>query len=284
MSVRVSQQIVAALSATNLAHTRASQSVVANLARADAHTRASQSTLSSLANARATVHAAQIVVSILVWTHRIEMPALYPTLPGLTYSVIKRPKFFTGIGKSTTGREVRVGYALNPLWEWDLTYNYLPDQRTAASASDSDLKLLVGFYLSQTGSLQTFQFEDPDDNSVTAQVLGSTDGVTTTWVLQRSFGGGDGSGSEPVGWVNTSQPFHVYLDGALVDPASYDLLTTIGVNQQVRFHSAPETGHVLTVTMRYYFAVRFSADTYDFEKFMDKLWSIQTITLASQRA
>lgn len=243
-----------------------------------------QLTLATLQALAPPVRASQLVLSILVWTYEVPMPDLYPTLPGLGFSVIKRPRFYTGIGKSATGREVRVGYAANPTWEWDLTYDYLPDKPSESAATTSDLKELVGFFLSQTGALQTFRFLDPDDNQVSTQFLGTTDGVETTWTLQRSFGGTSGSGSEPIGWLNQDLPFNAYLDGVLQAPDTYELLTTIGVFQQLRFNSTPAGGKIVTVDMHYYFSVRFSADTYDFEKFMDKLWSTHTITLVSQRA
>ena len=69
----------------------------------------------------------------------------------------------------------------------------------------------------------------------------------------------------------------------MADPSTYDLLTTTPVNQQVRFHTAPASGQVVTVDMTYYYYVRFKDDHYDFEKFMNNLWSLQTITLMSQR-
>lgn len=263
----------------------AGQIVVEVLVAASPTPRAGQLSIEALCGARLDARAGLFLAELLLWNYEVPMPALYPTLPGLTFSVIKRPKFFTGIAKSTSGREVRVGYALNPLWEWDLTYNYLPDRRTESSASDSDLKTLVGFFLSQSGALQNFKFEDPDDHTVTRQPIATTDGVTATFVLQRTYGGGSGAGTEPIGWVNLDQPFNVHLDDTLVDPSLYEVLTTIGSDQQIRFPGgAPLAGTLLSVTMSYYYNVRFSADTYDFEKFMDKLWSTQTVTLASQRA
>lgn len=282
MAVRASQ-IVASISLRDVPFVFATQIVATIIGRPVAGVFVSQFGLNSLLAPAPSVRANQIALSILIWTHEVPMPALYPTLPGLAYSVIKRPKFFTGVGKSATGREVRVNYAANPLWEWDLTYAYLPDKQSDSAATASDLKELVGFYLSQNGSFSAFKFEDPDDNAVTAQFIGTTDGVTTTWILVRTYGGGSGAGTEPIGWVNTDEPFHVFLDGTLQDPSTYTLLTTIGVLQQLRFNSAPAAGHVITVTMRFYYCVHFSADTYDFEKFMDKLWSTQTITLASER-
>lgn len=211
------------------------------------------------------------------------MPSIYPTLPGLTYSVIKRPKWFTGVGTAATGREVRVAYAQNPLWEWDLTYNWLPDEANPNAATASDIKQLMGFYLSMAGSFQTFLFLDPDDNAVTGQVIGTSDGINTTWTLLRTYGGGDGTGTEPIGYVNTALAFHVYVDAVLADPSTYTLLSTALVSQQIRFNTAPTTGKVISVDMSYYYAVRFSDDHYDFEKFMDRLWSVGKLTLMSQR-
>lgn len=263
---------------------RASQLVVEMLVAANLDARAGQLGVEMLVDAELHARVSFFVAELLQRSYVIPMPALYPALPGLTYSVIKRPKFFTGIAKSTSGREVRVAYAQYPLWEWDLTYNYLPDQRTASSATDTDMRTLVGFFLSQSGALQSFRFEDPDDHAVTEQVIGVTDGTTTNYILQRTWGLGDNVAHEPIGWLNLAQPVHFYLDGVLVDPSLYEVLSTIGTLQQISFQTAPAAGKVVTVTMAYYYNVRFSADTYDFEKFMDKLWSTQTITLVSQRA
>jgi hypothetical protein len=282
LAVRATQ-IVASISVSDVPFVLVTQIVVAVATSPIAGVFATQVGLSAATAPLPVVRVSNLALSIMVWTHEVPMPALYPTLPGLGYSVIKRPRFYGGIGKSATGREVRVAYAVNPTWEWDLTYDYLPDQQTDSSATASDLKELIGFFLSQTGTLQAFRFLDPDDNQVSGQLIGETDGVTTAWVLQRSFGGSSGVGTEPIGWLNTDLAFNVYLDGALQDPASYDRLLTAGVFQQIRFHATPAAGKVISVDMHYYFSVRFSADTYDFEKFMDKLWSTQTITLVSQR-
>lgn len=290
MAVRATQAIIASLSVAGLAHTQATQIVVNVMGTGSPVTRATQ-LIPQVLRAGALVRATQISISVLVWNHGggtfpvigVTMPATYPTLPGLTYSVIKRPKWFTGIGTAATGREVRVAYAENPLWEYELTYNVLHDEPNPSAATASDLKTLMGFYLSMSGAFQPFLFLDPDDNNVTAQTIGATDGVATTWTLIRTYGGADGVGSEPIGYVNTGAPFNVYLNGVLVDPTTYDVLTTVPVNQQVRFHSAPTAGETVTVDMTYYYYVRFMDDHYDFEKFMDRLWSLGKVTLMSQR-
>lgn len=279
MAARSTQGVIAALSVVGLAYTQASQVVVAALTQVKLlPVRASQIKLEAMVAPTTNARASCVVVEVLVWNYEVVMPSVYPVLPGLSYSVIKRPKWFTGTGTSASGREVRVGYAANPLWEWDLTYEFLRD-----TISQNELKTLMGFYLSQAGSLGGFLFLDPDDHAVAAQAIGTTDGTTTLWTLQRTFGGNDGTGTEPIGYVNTGAPFNVYLNGTLADPSTYDLLTTAPVNQQIRFHAAPASGQAITVDMGFYYYARFKDDHYDFEKFMDRLWTLQTVTLMSLR-
>ena len=300
MVARVSQLLVASLSASNLAYTNASQIGVAALAAGLGDVRgsqfgtvalsgglgglrSSQFAPAALSGGLGSVRAAQTVVEILVWNYTPPMPSLFPALPGLTYSVIKRPKFFTGIGTSATGREVRVAYAEFPLWEFELTYNWLPDKAAGSALTPSDLKMLMGFWLAQSGAFHGFMFEDPDDHGVTGQVLGVTDGTTTTWLFERSYGGAGGVGTEPIGWLNISITPVIYLNGVAVDPSLYALLTTHGCQQQLRFGTAPTTGKNLTADFSYYYSVRFAEDHQDFEKFMDRLWSTAKLTLMSQR-
>lgn len=299
MAIRSTQDVIAALTLSDAPHTLVTQlavSVVATgvgvrttqvafemLAYSSARGFASQIDLTALVGVSSNTHVSQCVLSVLVWNYEVSMPSIYPTLAGLTYSVIKRPKWFTGVGVSASGREVRVAYAANPLWEWDLTYNYLPDYQSDSSTTPSDLKQLLGFYLSVSGGFGGFLFKDPDDNSVTGQAIGTTDGTTTMWTLVRTYGGGDGVGVEPIGYVNADITFNLYVAGTLVDPATYDVLNTTPVAQQIRFHTAPATGHAITADFGFYYYCRFKDDHYDFEKFMDRLWSLATVTLMSQR-
>ena len=205
-------------------------------------------------------------------------PIYFPVLPGLGYSVIKRPKFFNAVATAASGREVRVAYAQYPLWEWDLTYDYLPDQTTASSATASDYRDLLGFYLAMGGSLAGFLFLDPDDCSVTAQFTATGDGTTSAFTLIRTLG--FNGFLEPVGYVATSG-FVAYIDGVAT---ACGLNSTIPNNQQVEFSTPPGGGSVITVDMTYYFYVRFKDDTVEFEKFMDKLWSQRLLTLMSVRS
>jgi hypothetical protein len=229
-----------------------------------------------------TVLAGQVALEVLAsdltsWSPGMATYPVYPALPGLGFSVVKRPAFYTASAKSGSGWQVRVSYAQAPTWEWELTYDLLADQSAA-----SDLKTLLGFFLGMGGDLAPFLFFDPDDNSVTGQPLGTTDGATTIWTLVRSFGSGQ-TGTEPVGYVNTAQAVNVYLAGVLQNPLNYDVLTTTPVSQQIRFHAAPAAGLAITADFGYYYFVHFKDATNDFEKFMNQLWSLKKVTLESLR-
>ncbi len=226
--------------------------------------------------------AAQFLIEVLTLDIEIGMPSIFPTLQE-AFSVTKRPTSQVGVSTSGSGRAVRVGYATAPIWEWELTYEVMPDQPDVGGATASDLKTMLGFFLAHTGSLGGFCYEDPDDNAVTGQVLGTTDGASTTWMLSRTYGLGSAVGTEPIGYVNTGAAFHVYLDGVLTDPSTYDVLTTTPVSQMIRFHSVPASGKVITADFGFYYWVRFKDPTNDYEKFADKFWAVKKVTLQSLR-
>lgn len=207
----------------------------------------------------------------------------FPQLKGLTYSVFKRPNFNTGKGVSASGREVRIQYYSSPRWEWDLTYEYLPDAPMNGSTA-SDLKTFTGFYLSVAGGTLPFLFYDPDDNHVTAQAIAVGDGVTQTFTLVRSYGLGSNIGTEPIGYLNTSVSFNVYLNGVPASNGSFSVNQTTGGNQLISFTAAPSSGTVITVDMGYYYVVTFKDDNIELEKFVSQIWSLKKTTLISQKA
>lgn len=227
------------------------------------------------------VRVAQLVLEVLVPSIGVALPATYPTLQ-LGFSVMKRPLWGNSVSTAGSGREVRLGYWEFPLWEWDLTYEYLPDY-PGNGITPSDLKTLMGFDLATQGLLLPFLFLDPDDNVVTAQPIGTTDGLTTIFTVFRTYGIAPNVGTEPVGYLNMAQTFNVYLNGVLQSPSSYTVLQTLPVNQQIKFNAAPSAGQVITVDCSYYYYSRIGDDKIDFEKFLHQLWLLKKITLRSLR-
>lgn len=189
-------------------------------------------------------------------------------LPGLSFSVHKKPTFKTKISESTNGNEFRSALMQYPRWDFELTYELLEDKSGAASS----LKTIMGFFLSRQGSFDSWLFKDPDDYLVTNGFCGVADGVTTQFPLCRTMG----DFHEKVGQVDTANTINVYVNGVLQAPASY----TVTLPNLIVFSSAPVSGNV-TADFQFYFACRFIDDQQDYEKFYDKLWNLQTCDFRS---
>ena len=106
------------------------------------------------------------------------MTAIFPTLPGLGWSVTKTPRFAGRIQNAISGRELRVLDQVNPIWTWTLTYSLLRDKWDARAATGpgigyDELRTLAGFFLQQQGTFRPFLFDDPTDNTVADQVIGN---------------------------------------------------------------------------------------------------------------
>jgi len=222
----------------------------------------------------------QIVIECLVPNIEVTMPPVYPTLPGLGFSVLWEPQFSNmPTAKSASGAELDLALAANPLHMFTLTYNFLRDR-----LGNLEFKTLMGFFLALNGNVGRFLFKNPDDCSVTQQAIGTTDGVAHTWQLVRTFGDANNSGTEPVGYVDLTQPFNVYFDGILQTPDTYTVAQTAPVNQELVFVGTPAAGHVITVDMTYFYYCKFSTANLSFEKFMHQLWSVKKVEIQSNRA
>ena len=56
------------------------------------------------------------------------MTAIFPSLPGLGWSVVKSARFATRIQRAVNGRELRALDQPYPIWSWTLTYPLLRDK------------------------------------------------------------------------------------------------------------------------------------------------------------
>jgi uncharacterized protein (TIGR02217 family) len=201
-------------------------------------------------------------------------PPLLPTLPGLTWSRHKRPGFKTRVATSASGREVRVPLMAYPLYEFEAVYSGLPSSLLyPGPLGSTDLQTLMGFFLQMGGQAYTFLYLDPDDNTVTGQVIGIGDGSTTAFQISRSLGGFN----EPVSWVADLQ--NVYLDTVL-QPSGYTLTTP----NTLTFGSAPGSGVDISCDFQFAFNCRFLDDQMDFEEFMSNLWKLDSMKFRSVKS
>ena len=205
------------------------------------------------------------------------MTAIFPALPGLGWSVSKAPRFATRIQRAVNGRELRVLDQPNPIWTWTLTYTLLRDQwdtrgSGGPGAGYDELRTLAGFFLQQQGAFQPFLFDDPSDDAITGQTIGTGDASASVFQLVRTMGGF----AEPITAPNALAA--VYFNGVLQNPSGYTVDPDTGL---VTFVTPPPSGQVITADFTYRFRVRFAADTAEFENFMYQLWQLKQIKLQS---
>lgn len=220
---------------------------------------------------------------------------VYPELPGLAYNLIKRPLMST-LGQddpSPSGAEVRLRQFQNPLWEFELIYEWLYDDASGTWGTLTALpypqyQSLLGFFLQTAGAWQSFLFKDPTDNQVTAGTLAvTTVGGTKYSQLVRNMGGFD----ESIIAVNGNP--EIYVNGGLqIEGTDYTWDPTLvgftgpGVSwdgQYITWITDPGEGAV-TATFSFYFRCRFQKDDSDFEKFANMLWLHNKVVLRSVRA
>lgn len=206
------------------------------------------------------------------------MALIFPTLPGLAWSVTKTPTFQTRIQRAASGRELRALDYPYPLWQFALVYDFLRDNPAAGC---DELRTLLGFFMLCRGAFRTFLFEDPSDCQVTRQYIGTGNASTAVFQLQRTMGANlpGGGFSEPVQAPNLVRA--VYFNGITQDPAAYSVDANGGL---VTFATPPGSGLIITADFTYYFRCRFIDDKYDFENFMYRLWQLKKLTFISVRS
>ena len=201
----------------------------------------------------------------------IAPPNALPFLPGLGWSVHRRPTFDTIVAPHPSGAEVRLALWQNALWEFELSYDALASNAAYPGVWTDTLQTLMGFYLARGGARGSFLFIDPDFNSMTGQGIGAGDGTTVAFSFVRTFGGQ----IEPIGWVTAVAA--VYLNGV----ATASGWTVSG--NTITFASPPASGVVISADFSYGFVCRFLEDTLDFEEFMDNLWQLKSLKFRQVR-
>jgi hypothetical protein len=218
----------------------------------------------------------------------------YPELPGLAYNVTKRPIMATlgGEDPSPSGDEVRLRQFQNPLWEFDLIYEWLYDDGnetwgTLTALPDHQYQTLIGFFLQNAGAWQPFLFQDPTDYQVIDGSLSvTTVGGTKYSQLVRNLGGFAESilavNGAPVIKVNavtqvlgTDYTFDATQVGFSAAGVSWD-------GQYITWIADPGAG-IVTASFDFYFLCKFKKDDTDFEKFAQSLWLNQKVELRSVR-
>lgn len=198
----------------------------------------------------------------------------FPSLPGLGYPVKRGIKWELTKQDALSGKRIRLSYFTYPIYEYEVVLNFL-----RSDSNTLEWQTFVGFVNSLAGGTGLFLYDDPNDNTATAQTFGTGDGVTTTFQLVRSLG----SFVEPV--------FFPTLSGGLVtqvtDNGSPTTAYTVSATGQIIFNSAPAAGHVLAWTGMFSWGCRFDDDVFglmnDFLYNGAPLWSLKSLKFSSEK-
>ncbi|ENT1794111.1 DUF2460 domain-containing protein [Neisseria gonorrhoeae] len=193
--------------------------------------------------------------------------AVFLEFPGLKWGRKKTAVWSTGTQKSASGREFRTAYYTYPQWRFSLSFEVL---RTKASVNE--LEKLAGFFNARKGSFESFLYEDPADNAVTDQPVGNTVQGVARYQLVRSMGGF----IEPVSAVKERPA--VKVGGTALAYGRDYTVTDKGV---LVFNTPQPPGRPITWTGGFYFRVRFTSDTVDFENVLGSLWAAKKIEFTS---
>lgn len=188
---------------------------------------------------------------------------IFPTMPGLTWNVIKTPQWKTGVQTSVSGKELRTAYRSRPIWRFSMGYEVL-----RGGNGFTELQQMIAFYNLRQGAFDSFLLLDDSDKTATTQQFGTGDGTTKTFPLLHAIQGW----VEPIGYCASPQ---VYVAGVLKTLTTH--YTTDGAS--VTFVTAPTSGQALTWTGTFYYRVRFEKDMLDFDQFLKDLWQLKKCEL-----
>lgn len=195
--------------------------------------------------------------------------AILPVMPGLTWDYTRVPEWSTTTKSSVSQRSFRTANASFPKYRVKMSYEFLRQYTGFA-----EMATLVGFFNARNGGFDSFLWTDPDDNTVTAQALGTGDGSNKLFQLVRTFGGY----VEPVFDAN-SAPL-IYVNGALKTLTTDYTISTAGL---VSFVTAPASTLPVTWTGTYYRRMVFVQDSAEFVKMANGLWGLKSLEMETDK-
>lgn len=198
---------------------------------------------------------------------------VFPSLPGLSWNRGRTPVWKSTVIEALSGKESRIGHALYPRIKFSLAFEYLNDRPGVTS----DLKAIAGLFNACRGEFDTFLYNDPDFNSVTAEPFGTGDGTTTAFQLVARYQNSGGPGVAELVQNLNGAPL-IYKMGVLQTVSTH---YTVGPTGIITFTSAPLGGQALTWTGSFYYRCRFLSGQMDLTQFMTYMWQSKAIDFLS---
>lgn len=196
----------------------------------------------------------------------------FPTLKGLMYPVQRGPVWATSRQRSVSGKVTTLGWYSYPYYRYELQFSVL-----RSAAAFLEWQELLAFYNSTNGGTLQWLYNDPDDNTATANVIGAGDGSTVAFQLLRTLTGTTRTWSDPV--------FHPLGTPALFDngvaiPGANYAISTSGL---VTFVTPPVAGHTITWTGTFSWVCRFDEDMLDLSNFARAFWELKKLPFSTEK-
>jgi uncharacterized protein (TIGR02217 family) len=191
-------------------------------------------------------------------------PSLSPAIP------IKR----TIVGSVTKQQAISGARLYFPQWTYPQYRYELSFELLRSYGSFTEWQQMQGFLGQQFSSAEVFNYNDPDDGSVTNQLTGEGDGTTASFQLVRTLGGS----AEPVFSVYGTPS--VSVDGTPVS-SSYWSISNYGVLTFAGGH-IPAATKLITWTGTYYWYCRLDNDEYTFSKFASGFRSMDSLMFSTE--
>lgn len=206
--------------------------------------------------------------------------SILPTLKGLTYPAQRSTIFNNRRQQSIGGKTTRVALWSTPRYQWVLSYSILR-QGIVGAASFTEMQQMEAFFEKMLGGFDSFLYQDPDDNTVTDQPIGTGNGSNHNFQLVRSFGGQ----SIPILAPNLVASVTVKVNGTPIAPSGFSITPwgTADTNGPgvIEFVSAPAGAAAVTASYSYYFPCCFDDDHMDFGLFSKRMYELQKVSFTS---
>ena len=199
--------------------------------------------------------------------------SVLPALPGVGWNIENSPITSTRVLEAASGVEYRAQNWSYPKRKFSLPINFMR-QFSNSFGNFTEWSQLVAFIESEAGMFGNFLYNNPFDNSVTNQSIGTGNGTTKAYPLVRTISGGSSNYVEPVLALNSLSA--VDLNGS--PTGAYTLSSTYGyANDTINFNSAPGNGVAITASFSFYFVCRFLTDTPEIMNFMNGRYSMKAL-------
>lgn len=128
---------------------------------------------------------------------------VFPSLRGgLKWDRGKSPSFNNARREMTSGRRSVTPFMVYPRWNFELSYDVLPDQGLSGLNNTlATLQEITDLYKQTQGGAVTFLYQDPEDFHVVGGTIATADGVTLQWPF---FAAVMSNTLEPAGQIDLS--------------------------------------------------------------------------------